>query len=191
MRIRKSVIAVAVVLLLLGLLVVQSALACRCTPGFWKNHTELWAYCDAAGQAFDPDQSLADAGFLMPYGDDLNGDGHPDTLLDALQYEGDWGEEGAARNLLRSGVAALLNEQCHYLWWTENWPWPVVPDDLHPIPGWPFLGNTTLGLVNGALGTDRHTMISLHEDLDEWNNSTCKEPCDSWPDCPYEPIEIE
>ncbi len=167
---------VVVVLLLLGLIVVQSALACRCTPGFWKNHTELWERCDAGGLAFRPDQTLGEAGFAAPNLDD--------TLLDALRYGGGLGFEGAARNLLRAGVAAALNEQCHYLWWDTTYP------DAWPIEWPPFYGRTTVEVVNEALGTgDRDIILDLYEQLDDWNNFTCKEPCDTWPDCPNEPIE--
>src|SRR5688572_12443579 len=69
-----------------------------CTPGYWKNHTLNW-------EEYTPTQTL-DELFNFPtslasYSDD--------TLLQALNYGGGSGVEGAAQVLLRAGVAAFLN----------------------------------------------------------------------------------
>jgi hypothetical protein len=70
-----------------------------CTPGFWKNHPDCW--CDA----YDPDDLVGDV-FDIP--GDLS-ELADDTLMAALKYKGGSGVIGAARNLLRHGVSALLN----------------------------------------------------------------------------------
>jgi hypothetical protein len=66
------------------------------SPGFWKNHTEVWvgyAADTTLGSVF----GLGDFGTLGA-----------NTFLDALNFGGS-GENGAAKTLLRQAVAALLN----------------------------------------------------------------------------------
>ncbi|MHC4988716.1 MAG: hypothetical protein ACYTFX_09515, partial [Planctomycetota bacterium] len=72
-----------------------------CTPGFWKNSYGCWC-----GTYKEKDMDQVGEVFEIPKGlDELEND----TLLEALKYGGGRGEIGAARNLLRHGVAALLN----------------------------------------------------------------------------------
>jgi cysteine-rich repeat protein len=114
-----------------------------CTPGYWKNHTEDWvgyAPTDTVGSVFTVPgafSALAD-----------------DSLLEALSYQGGPNGIGAARILLRAGVAALLNE-------------------AHPNVDYAVSG--VIGLVNAALATeDRSTMLGLGGLLDGANNDgTC------------------
>ncbi|NIN94828.1 MAG: hypothetical protein GTO49_07575 [Anaerolineae bacterium] len=107
-----------------------------CTPGFWKQEQHFYAWPTALCVADDGDwkfpmpdwkcDTWLDLGFepwnflvqgvyaipecLLTDGDlDLNGDGEPDSLLDALNYEGGQGVDGKVRNLLRAAVASLLN----------------------------------------------------------------------------------
>jgi hypothetical protein len=117
----------------------QPAKACfeGCTPGFWKNHQSVppwptqicvedsdwnwmfpmsWDKCTTVlALGPDPWNFLVQDIFTLPLlvdgnGDlDLNGDGNPDTLLDALNYGGGPDLAGKARNLLRQAVASLLN----------------------------------------------------------------------------------
>jgi cysteine-rich repeat protein len=69
-----------------------------CTPGFWKNHTDLWSgYLPGATVG-----SVFAAGGFPTLADD--------TLLEGLSYEGGKGAIGGARILLRAAIAALLNE---------------------------------------------------------------------------------
>jgi hypothetical protein len=78
-----------------------------CGLGFWKNHSEYWV-------CYEPDTSV-ECPFIFPEElkhcgiVDLNSDGEPDVLMDALKYKGGKGIEGAARNLLRQATPALLN----------------------------------------------------------------------------------
>ncbi len=114
-----------------------------CTPGFWKNHTEQWlenAPGDLVGTVFD------EANFY-PYGSN--------TLLEALSFHGGRGVNGAARILLRAGVAAWLNTTHDDIWfWTSD--------------------QDVLDKVNDALATgDRATMISVAAMIDGWNNADC------------------
>ena len=84
------------IVLLVALAFVGVASACEygCTPGYWKNHLEVW---------YTPDMRT---GF-----GDLNGDGiDPDTPLDALKYHGGNDIDGARRILTRAYVAAVLNK---------------------------------------------------------------------------------
>ena len=68
-----------------------------CTPGFWKNHTDLWV-------TYSPGQTVESV-FNVPDQFGLDND----TLLTALDYPGGNGPSGAAQILLRAAVAALLN----------------------------------------------------------------------------------
>jgi cysteine-rich repeat protein len=110
-----------------------------CTPGYWKNHTEDWvgyAPTDTVGSVFTVPGS-----FSVLAGDSLHA---------ALSYPGGPGSLGAARILLRAGVAALLNE-------------------AHPNVDYSVSG--VIGLVNAALATgDRSTMLALAGLLDSANN---------------------
>jgi len=67
-----------------------------CTPGFWKNHIDLWPAgilpTDTIGDYFTGAEPYADT-----------------TLLEALSFDGGNGLNGAKRVLLRAAVAALLN----------------------------------------------------------------------------------
>ena len=86
------------VVLLAALAFVGVASACEygCTPGFWKNNPDQW-------RCLDPDR------IMDPPDADLDGDGDSDTFMDALNYKGGSGDDGAERILLRAGVAAYLN----------------------------------------------------------------------------------
>ena len=85
--------------LLIALACVGAVNACTegCTPGYWKNHyPEAWPISN---------------GYLWFGGGyiDLNGDGNHDTLLDALNYNGGSGVNGAKRIFLRAWAAGVLN----------------------------------------------------------------------------------
>ena len=74
-----------------------------------------------------------------------------DTLLDALGYEGGKGVLGAARILLRAGVAALLNAESGI--------------------GYPLNVVQVQTLVNDALNTNSlSTMLAVAAQLDTFNN---------------------
>lgn len=69
-----------------------------CTPGYWKNHTQVWS-----SGTYQPDMTVGDVF-----------DNEPSqlsdwTLLEALQGGGGPGELGAAKILLRAATASLLN----------------------------------------------------------------------------------
>ncbi len=70
-----------------------------CTPGYWKqeHHFDDWT-------GYAPGDALTTM-FDVPFSE-LDGD----TLLEALEYEGGESTVGAARNLLRIAVAAVLTE---------------------------------------------------------------------------------
>ena len=116
-----------------------------CTPGYWKNHTDAWV-------TYTPNQTLLSAGFVVP--DELSAFGN-EKLIDALQGGGGRGLDGAARILLRAGVAALLN--------SVAFPYPhfvntsVVMSDM----------NTVLASL------DRQTMLNEAAEYDGYNSMGC------------------
>jgi hypothetical protein len=116
-----------------------------CTPGFWKNHHDCW--CDA----YAPEDRV-DSVFTIPSEiSELAGD----TLDDALKYKGGNEVIGAARNLLRSSVSALLN---------------ACSSDIN----YPLNVSAVINDVNSALATlDRNEILSLHGMLDTYNNYGC------------------
>src|SRR6266496_2656025 len=70
-----------------------------CTPGFFKNHTEVFA-----GTPYTTSQSVGS----VFTGIDSSATASA-SLLDALQFKGGPGIDGAERILLRASVAGLLN----------------------------------------------------------------------------------
>ena len=126
------------IVLLVALAFVGVASACTegCTPGYWKNnYPGAWPVPN------------------NPLGVNLNGDSQPDTYLDALNYKGGTGVEGAERILLRAFVAAYLNSMAL----PGYEPTPVVNEIF------------TSALDSG----DRQTMLDAAAQLDAWNNVGC------------------
>ena len=70
-----------------------------CTPGYWKNHQDAWI-----PTGINPSDEVGDW-FIVTYPDLAN-----TSLLDALSFKKGRNLEGAARILLRTSVAALLND---------------------------------------------------------------------------------
>ncbi len=117
-----------------------------CTPGFWKNHIDLWtgfAPGQTVGSVFTIPGSLSSlAGF---------------SLLDALSFGGGSGTLGGARTLLREGVAALLNA-------------------ASPDVNYAFGDSTAavIAFVNGGLASgSRGEMLARASQLDTFNNLGC------------------
>lgn len=117
-----------------------------CTPGFWKNHPNCWCEAydeeDRVGEVFDipsPElEELAD-----------------DSLMDALRYHGGPGALGKARNLLRHGVAALLNACGEHV-------------------DYPLSVQGVIDTVNEALETlDEHEINMVKDMLNDYNELGC------------------
>lgn len=68
-----------------------------CTPGFWKNHTEVW-------QGYTTDQTI---GSVFTSADEPYASM---TLLDGLSLQGGSDLAGASEILLRAAIAFVLNE---------------------------------------------------------------------------------
>lgn len=112
-----------------------------CTPGFWKTHPDLW-------QGYSPDQTV---GSVFSNAEPF----HNNTLLEALNFGGGPGINGAKMILLRAAVAALLNA-AH-----DDVPYVLSEADV-------------IDQVNAALASgNRGTMLSLAAELDEFNNEGC------------------
>ena len=118
-----------------------------CTPGYWKQpkHLDSWL---ATG--YSPSQTLESV-FDVP--DSLQLDNK--TLLQALSFKGGSTLKGAAQNLLRAAVAALLNS-------------------AHPDVNYPRTTAQVIADVNAALASnDRSVMLALANALDGDNNQAC------------------
>jgi hypothetical protein len=113
-----------------------------CTPGYWKNHIQSWV-------GYSP-TTLVKEVFIAA-------DGHPIgdmTLLQALGGGGGSGFDGAARILLRAGIAALLNASSSI----------DYPGDV----------NSIIDRINAALtGANRSQMLRLADNYDAKNNLGC------------------
>ena len=105
-----------------------------CTPGYWKNHTDSWP-----PTGYSPGQSLPSVFAQSAAYPELASA----TLLDALNFGGGGGVDGAARNLMRAAVAALL-------------------DASHPGVDYPRTPVQVVSQVNSALASgDRDTMLTV------------------------------
>jgi len=114
-----------------------------CSLGFWKNHTGAWETLDAAASVGSLFTEAAAHGL-----DDA-------TLLQALSFHGGSTLTGAAQNLLRQAVAAVLNAYHG----SVDYPRTVAEITLD---------------VNAALNSgNRSTILSLAAALDGDNNLGC------------------
>ena len=109
------------------------------TPGFWKNHLSAWV-------GYLPTQTVSSV-----FGGANAGQASA-TLLQALQFGGGPGVDGAERILLRAGVSALLNS-------------------TSSLVNYPLTTAQVISQVSAALASnDRPTIIALAETLDAYNN---------------------
>jgi len=133
-----------------------------CTPGFWKNHPEVWPMSTnlVLGNLTGLSSESAPSD-LVSLADD--------TLLEALKYRGGRGVEGAARILLRAAVAAGLNA-------------------AHPDVDYPLGQGDVVNAVYSALDNlNRKEMLELASELDGYNNAGCPAGVDSpspWSETP-------
>jgi hypothetical protein len=116
-----------------------------CEAGFWKVHPECW--CEGHGTA-----DLVGSVFVVP--SELS-DLADDTLLDVFYYHGGGDVAGAARMLLRAGVAAMLN---------------ACDEDI----SYPMSEAAVVDAVSAALGTlDRQELLELRTTLQMYNSYGC------------------
>jgi hypothetical protein len=119
-----------------------------CTPGFWKNCTIHWQLT-----GYNTGQSVSSV-FTM--GNCCASLGSS-SLLGALDFGGGPDICGAARNLLRAAVAALLNASS-------------------PEVDYPFTSQQVITMVNAAFQScDRGTILTLASELDRDNNLGCRD----------------
>jgi hypothetical protein len=117
-----------------------------CTPGYWKNHLSAWTATGLSPTA------LVGNTFTIPANlSTLGGE----TLREALAGGGGPGVLGAARILLRAGVAAMLNAG-------------------HPSVDYPSTRFQVRDAINAALASNnRSTMLARAAALDADNNLGC------------------
>ena len=114
------------------------------TPGYWKNHPASWP------TSYSTDMMLGTVFTSTPL--ELSGT----YLLDALNFEGHKGAQGAQQILARAAVAALLNAATFG----------------SGVEGYPFSEQEVISLTHGAFNPgNRDKMISLAEEFDIYNNS--------------------
>lgn len=117
-----------------------------CGHGYWKNHLEAWA-----GTGYSPNQTVGS----VFSGANMFPSLASQTLLEALKNGGGSGTLGAAKILLRSAVAALLNS-------------------AKPGLNYPRTTAMVISDVNAALtSNNRTTMLNLADELDADNNLPC------------------
>jgi hypothetical protein len=117
-----------------------------CTPGYWRNHTSAWAVT-----GYDTGQSVAS---VFPASSGYSGIGSAE-LLETMSFGGGPGVDGAARILLRAGVAALLNA--------------AHPDVAYARPPAEVVAAVDQSLAGG----NRDEMLILAAGLDADNNGGC------------------
>lgn len=112
-----------------------------CTPGYWKNHLGSWegyAPNDLVSSVFTGASPFAS-----------------NTLLEALNFGGGPGLDGAKKILLRAAVAALLNA-------------------AHSDVDYTMTTTEVIDAVNAALASgSRETILDVAGDLDTDNNLGC------------------
>ena len=105
-----------------------------CTPGYWKNSPRCWCGEFAPAGEFPYDNTdfmLISSVFTglqaEPYASqkDKKSEFIKDSMMDALEYGGGRGIDGAVRNLLRHATAAVLNA-CH----SEVQSYPLSVDQI-------------------------------------------------------------
>ncbi len=128
-----------------------------CTPGFWKANAEKKGAV-AWPPGILPTQSVQSIFSGINDADTFDSaDFADDSLLKALGYGGGTGTTGAAKILLRAGVAAYLNAA------DAEVNYPLTPSEVQD-------------LVNDALNTNsRSAMLAVASDLDDKNNLGCSQ----------------
>ena len=143
MKLKTGAAGTLILGLLLFLASTGSAFAHGCTPGYWKveQHHDSWV-----PTGYEPTDNLQDV---------FGPDAFDDTLLDALNYGGGPGVDGAKMILLRAAVATLLNA--------------THPDNDFGQTEQQVLDNVAERLASG----DRDYMLALAAFYDERNNAGC------------------
>ena len=125
-----------------------------CTPGFWKNHTNVW-------QEYTRNQTIASVFASAPAPHATR------TLLQGLQGGGGRGISGAQRILLRAAIAALLNASYDDADGHLAFPWRRFATGFNGEP--PLIATVNAALTSGS----RKTILALAARLDAANNLGC------------------
>ena len=124
------------------------------TPGYWKNHPELW------NSGYTPNQYIQDVfnvpTVLLKSGVlDINKPAGKDRLIDGLAYQGGSTLSGGFEILMRSAIAALLNEAYYGVYYPGATSTSALIAQV----------NTTLATQNRA------EYLTLASYFDYWNNA--------------------
>lgn len=130
-----------------------------CGPGFWKTHPTAAVWGPAGHSPGDTVSSV----FAV------DGTAGSATLLQALDFRGGRGIDGAERILMRAAVSALLNAS-------------------HLNVGYAFSDADVISLVQEAVASnDRRSLLELAGMLDDLNNGFCPIDAHGNPITPAEP----
>jgi hypothetical protein len=139
-----------------------------CTPGYWKNHTDVWQEYHASESVSHMLRSSGGTNYTFPSALSKYGS---ISMLDALKLKGGSGADGGAQILLRAATAGILNA-------------------AYDIPGggglfYPYRRYQTVTIngvtypalipaVTAALNSlDKDTMTALASKIDAANNLGC------------------
>lgn len=130
-----------------------------CTPGYWKvsQHHDSWQEADPTTKFVDAFGGMAEVGVIT-------GDV---TMLQALNFRGGSGLDGARRILARAAVAAWLNAAYDDAAGHLAFPWRRWASGFNGEP--PLVPTVDAALTSGS----RSQMISLARQLDAANNLGC------------------
>ena len=121
-----------------------------CTPGFWKNHTDLAKYPNAWPPTGYTSGQTVGSVFAVPYASLANA-----TLADGLAFQGGNTIEEKSEILLRAAIAAVLNAE-------------------HPAINYPVGDGAIIATVNAVLASgDKGLTVLLAGLLDSLNNLGC------------------
>jgi hypothetical protein len=143
-----------------------------CTPGYWKNHTDVWQEYHASESVSHMLRSSLSGGTDYTFPSILSQYGSI-SMLDALKLKGGSGADGGAQILLRAATAGILNAA-----------YDVVPDGSQGLfyPYRRYQSVTINGVTYPALipavtaalnSLDKDTMVNLAAQIDAANNLGC------------------
>lgn len=143
-----------------------------CTPGYWKNHTNVWQeYTAGTTLSHMLRAPINGSDYTFPTSPtDLSGYNNT-TMAQALALQGGPGVDGAAQILLRAGTAGVLNAAYDVPGGGGLfYPFRRYSDQTFNGVTYPALIPAIRDALNGE---DRDTMLNLASFIDQANNLGC------------------